>query len=101
MSSNKTPSIVAPPTQMLKKKKRTENDIGAEGACVLSEALKANTTLTTLHINCERQSHKKRQSSKQHQYKTNETASNISAEGVRALSDALNVNTTLATLDIG
>ena len=29
---------------------QTDNNIGAEGACVLSDALKVNTTLTTLDL---------------------------------------------------
>ena len=31
----------------------TENDIGAEGAKHIGDALKTNTTLTTLYLQCE------------------------------------------------
>ena len=33
--------------------KWTDNDIGDEGARMISEALKTNTTLTTLHLGCD------------------------------------------------
>ena len=31
----------------------TDNDIGAEGARMLSEVLKSNSTLTELHLGCD------------------------------------------------
>ena len=52
------------------------NDIGAEGAAALADALKENTTLTALYLN----------------------GNDIGAEGAAALVDALKENTTLTTL---
>ena len=40
---------------------QTVNMIGAEGARLLSEALKTNTTLTTLDLWCEQEDKTKRQ----------------------------------------
>ena len=42
-------------------KQQTENEIGAEGACLMSEALKTNTTLTTLNLSGEQEVKTKRQ----------------------------------------
>ena len=39
---------------------QTGNDIGAEGACLMSEALKTNITLTTLNLRCEQEDKTKR-----------------------------------------
>ena len=43
-------------------KEQAGNEIGVEGARALSEALKANTTLTTLDLACVKQQQQKRQS---------------------------------------
>ena len=40
---------------------QTDNNIGAEGARLMSEALKTNTTLTTLYLGCEQEDKTKRQ----------------------------------------
>ena len=40
---------------------QTDNKIGAEGACLLSEALKTNTTLTTLDLGGEQEDKAMRQ----------------------------------------
>ena len=38
---------------------KTENGIGDEGTKVLFDALKVNTTLTTLHLSCEKRKKKR------------------------------------------
>ena len=40
---------------------QTDNKIGAEGTRLLSEALKTNTTLTTLNLRCEQEDKTKKQ----------------------------------------
>ena len=40
---------------------QTDNDIGAEGARLMSEALKTNTTLTTLNLRGEQEDKTKKQ----------------------------------------
>ena len=84
------------------KHKQAGNKIGAEGASVLSEALKTNTSLQSLDLECEQGESTKsdgtllRIANNQHKQAGNE----IGAEGASALSDALKMNTTLQTLNL-
>ena len=85
---------------------QTDNNIGAEGARLMSEALKTNTTLTTLNLSCE-QGKTKRQCEwhddvvqMQHNT-TQQTGNRIGAEGAGLMSEALKTNTTLTTLNLG
>ena len=75
------------------------NWAGDEGARALSDALKVNTTLTTLKLKCEQEEKGKTKQS-HHQISTNKTGDFISEEGACALSEALKVNSTLTALDL-
>ena len=77
--------------------KETESRIGCEGALFLSEALKANTTLTALYLGSEHQ----QESTKQEHDNDNKLIDNgLWDEEACELSEALRVNTTLITLDL-
>ena len=75
---------------------KTANEIGAEGACALSEALKVNTTLRIMSLGCMQQ----RNSTKMDTKPTaiGKAANKIGVQGACALSEALKVNTTLEQL---
>ena len=77
---------------------RTVTFIGDEGAHALSEALKVNTTLTSLYLKCAVTTKVK----SRHNYncKTKITGNRIGVEGVCTLSEALKVNTTLTILNL-
>ena len=85
-----------------KHQQQAGNEIGAEGARALSEALKTNTTLQSLNLGCEQEESEEDGwiadiANNQHQQAGNE----IGDEGARALSDALKTNTTLHELNLG
>ena len=44
---------------------KTDNEIGDEGAGMISEVLKSNSTLTTLYLNCERTRTRRRKKKKE------------------------------------
>ena len=69
----------------------------------MSEALKVNTTLTTLDLDGVKQySHQLTTMPKMaQQQQRHKTENKIGDEGARALSETLKVNTTLTTLDLG
>jgi hypothetical protein len=78
------------------------NEIGCTGVTSLSEALKSNTTLTKLNLNCE---DKRKKTHKRHPstiYPFSllfiSTVNNIEYIGATALSEALKSNTTLTKL---
>ena len=77
----------------------TDNEICDEGACALSEALKVNTTLTTLDLtSLQQQTMPNNEHNKQ--ATKNKTANKIGDEGASSLSEALKVNTSLTELDL-
>ena len=57
----------------------SSNNIGPEGAKAIAEALKSNTSLTSIDF----------------------SSNNIGPEGAKALSDALKINTSLTSIDFG
>ena len=78
------------------------NEIGAEGTRALSEALKTNTTLQSLHLSSEQEESDEDGriadiANNQHQQSGNE----MRVEGARILSEALQANTTLQSLNMG
>ena len=86
---------------------QTVNDIGDEGARGLSDALKVNTTLTTLNLECEQEWWSLSgldvmdSNNEAHNLLNKHKAGNrIGDEGAGALSDALKVNRALATLNL-
>ena len=81
-------------------KGQAENKIGDEGTRALSEALKANTTLTALNLHGDQQQDTAAQQGHQTVMSKDNTGNEIGVEGARALSEALKVNTTLETLDL-
>ena len=64
------------------------NDMGPEGAALIAEKLKTNSTITELDLSGKR--------SKSHSSKDNE----IGNEGATALADMLKTNSTLQILDL-
>ena len=83
------------------KHQQAGNEIGAEGARALSEALKTNTTLQSLNLGCEQEESEEDGwiadiANNKHQ----QAGNGIGAEGARALSEALKTNTTLKSLDL-
>ena len=96
----------------------TDNNIGAEGARMISESLKINTTLTTLDLTCNMQRSKKKKRNPREREKKikrnkktktkktrnnecdNGTGTNIGDEGARMISESLKINTTLTELDL-
>ena len=81
--------------------KQADNEIGAEGASALSDALKTNTTLQSLNLRCEQNERGEDGLiadivNNKHQ----QAVDGIGAEGASALSDALKTNTTLQSLDL-
>ena len=80
-------------------KDKAANEIGEEGACAISEALKVNTTLQTLDLGSRATTKK---SCARHGTTTvnNKADNKIGEYGARALSAGLKINTTLTTLDL-
>ena len=78
--------------------KSAENEIGTEGACALSEALKTNTTLTKLNFECGSSTNKTIESISNSTDK--KPGNEIYHGGVYALGEALKVNSTLAALKL-
>ena len=76
---------------------KTGNDFGVEGAQALSEALKINTSLTTLDLRCVQQSNGKQEHGQLQQKRAD---NKIRDEGASVLSEALKVNTTLTALKL-
>ena len=76
---------------------KTGNDFGVEGAQALSEALKINTSLTTLDLRCVQQSNGKQEHGQLQQKRAD---NKIRDKGASALSEALEVNTTLTALQL-
>ena len=75
--------------------------MGDEGARALSEALKVNTTLTSLNLESAQQQEQDKDE-QMHELSHNiKTGNKISDEGAFALSETLKVNTTLTTLKLG
>ena len=79
-----------------------DNKIGDEGARGLGDALKTNTTLTTLDLSREQQDHKETQQEQgKHNGMRSDWADNgIGDEGARVLGGALKTNTTLTELNL-
>ena len=78
-----------------------DNWICDEGACTLSEALKADTKLTSLYIIGMHQSHRNNLNKDTAPTTMNKAADGVGVEGGRALSEALKVNTALTELSLG
>ena len=97
-NNNKTtPSKDTAPTSTTKK----DNKIGAGGTEALSEALKVNTTLTSLNLVSMQQRQDFAKQREQCQNRGKKSGNDIGIEGVGALSEALQVNMTLTALDLG
>ena len=81
------------------KHKQSDNEIGAEGASALSEALKTNATLQSLNLEREHEeSEDDAWIADIANNKHKQAGNKIGAEGASALSDALKTNTTLQSL---
>ena len=79
----------------------TGNKIGESGVRALSKALKANTTLATLDLECEQEeSDEDGLIAIIANNKHKQAGNKIGTEGARALSDALKTNTTLQSLNL-
>ena len=81
----------------------TDNWIRETGATSLSEALKSNTTLTELDLNCEyrRKKTNKRHSSTIHSFLFSTQTGNLIGDiGMTSLSEALKSNTALTELSL-
>ena len=84
----------------------TGNDIGAEGARMISEALKINSTLTELNLECDENNNEEiRIRNKEFQQeliidKWTWTDNNTEAEGAEMISEALKINSTLTELNL-
>ena len=77
------------------------NEIGAEGARALSDALKTNTTLQSLNLGGEQEESEEDGWIADIVYNKHQKADNgVGAEGARALSEALKTNTTLQSLNL-
>ena len=80
---------------------QADNSIETEGARALSDALKTNTTLQSLNLECEQEESEKDGWIADIVNNKHKQADNgIGAEGARALSEALKVNTTLQSLNL-
>ena len=76
----------------------TGKEIGTEGACALSEALKVNKTLTKLNLGCEHE--QQDTSSKSRESVPAKTANKIGVYGASALAGVVKVNKTLIELNL-
>ena len=73
------------------------NEIGKEGAKALSEAMRINTTLTKLDLDCIDEEEKKWKRAKKKWWWT---ANRIGDEGAKAIGEAMKSNTALIELDL-
>ena len=84
----------------------TDNNIGIEGAQSIGEALKTNTSLTSLNLGCEK-TEKTGEKEKRHKHDqiksphTTITGNNIGVEGAQSIGEALKTNTSLTSLNLG
>ena len=81
-------------------KEYLENNVGIEGARMLGEALKTNTTLTTLDLSSEESTEKKSDNDIYKRLNFNNKDNFIGDEGARLLSDGLRKNTALTKLNL-
>ena len=79
----------------------TDNEIGDTGATSLSDALKSNTTLTQINLECEDKRNNTQMASINNplfSIHINSTGNGIGETGTTALSEVLKLNTTLTEL---
>jgi len=78
----------------------TDNKLGEEGAGIISEALKSNTTLTSLNFEGEKKIEEQLRSYWIHVHNKIWLGNEIGNEGARMVSESLKTNTTLTDLNM-
>ena len=75
----------------------TDNEIGKRGVKALSEALKVNTTLTSLDMSCGEERKKEKQKRMMNERRADD---GIGDEGAKSMSEMLKVNNVLTSLNL-
>ena len=75
------------------------NKIGDEGAKTISESLKINTSLTTLHLSGDEKIRNEKKRTKWNEMKE-WIGNQIGSEGAKRISESLKINTSLTTLNL-